>query len=641
MKKRIKKIVLSVIVVLALSLQIFSFSVSAYTHPFEAIDAFGDWVVGNKTFGEFADIFEDAVDIFGVIPEQNPQYEFNPEFFRRFAESVGVDADGAFDEYVTNGGLNHEGGGRGGRRYRYYVKTNDPPSTPASASYDRRTIRMWYFNAVSDNVSFPIVRYNGYYTINTRSVAIADWAVYEKKYGEEFELVSMGIGVMPVEHPAQLSYRFYFEPHSNGVRYTTYYVEEHNLPLVWPSGTEDINPPSIDYPVDGGIDNNPSLDYITEAELIAFIDYLLANMPQDPPPSETDLSGVENILNAILRKINELSGNPEFEWPPMPEFKWPEPPELVWPEMPEFEWPPMPEFEWPKLPKLPEIIDNTPILVEIRDILSGNNGNGGTEKEIAGTLHNVLVYENTTLEDIGDFIFNHDESGNLKVQYDGDPYWLEPDGTLEYPEGSGTYYYVDMNYMYIADSSTNKIKNTIFNINIDTFFGVDVDFNMTIEEFNVNMGTIKTDWENKFEFIPNIKKFLDEAFEAITGQKLDIYEEKKKDDSGFSLFRASPVSMSAAPSRAGAQSAAADFSNYDNTPASFAEALASVEIPFDFSHFDSVLPDVRALIGFLLLAKSIFSKFKALPTVIGQVASFAGNSDSGPNYTSITHYYMG
>lgn len=60
---------------------------------------------------------------------------------------------------------------------------------------------------------------------------------------------------------------------------------------------------------------------------------------------------------------------------------------------------------------------------------------------------------------------------------------------------------------------------------------------------------------------------------------------------------------------------------------SFSFTFLGHDYTFNISFLDSVMPTVRDIIFYFLLAKSIFTKFKALPAIIGQVPVI-GPSDS-------------
>ena len=60
---------------------------------------------------------------------------------------------------------------------------------------------------------------------------------------------------------------------------------------------------------------------------------------------------------------------------------------------------------------------------------------------------------------------------------------------------------------------------------------------------------------------------------------------------------------------------------------SFSFTLFEHDYTFNISFLDSFMPIVRDIIFYFLLAKSVFTKFKALPAIIGQVPVI-GPSDS-------------
>lgn len=73
-----------------------------------------------------------------------------------------------------------------------------------------------------------------------------------------------------------------------------------------------------------------------------------------------------------------------------------------------------------------------------------------------------------------------------------------------------------------------------------------------------------------------------------------------------------------------------DESNYESNKSegvSFSFTFLGHEYTFNILFLDSVMPTVRDIIFYFLLAKSIFIKFKALPAIIGQVPVI-GPSDS-------------
>lgn len=74
-----------------------------------------------------------------------------------------------------------------------------------------------------------------------------------------------------------------------------------------------------------------------------------------------------------------------------------------------------------------------------------------------------------------------------------------------------------------------------------------------------------------------------------------------------------------------------------NSDLNISFTLFNHEYSIDFSMFDGYMPHVRNVIFYLLLIKSLYSKYKALPGIIGQIPVF-GPSDQSPNETYKVYY---
>lgn len=61
------------------------------------------------------------------------------------------------------------------------------------------------------------------------------------------------------------------------------------------------------------------------------------------------------------------------------------------------------------------------------------------------------------------------------------------------------------------------------------------------------------------------------------------------------------------------------------------------EYTLSFSYFDDLMPMVRSVIFYFLLIKSLYSKYKAFPGIIGQVPVF-GPSDQSPSESYRVYY---
>lgn len=74
-----------------------------------------------------------------------------------------------------------------------------------------------------------------------------------------------------------------------------------------------------------------------------------------------------------------------------------------------------------------------------------------------------------------------------------------------------------------------------------------------------------------------------------------------------------------------------------NSRLSFSFSLFGHDYSIDFSMFDSYMPHVRNVIYYLLLIKSLYSKYKALPGIIGQVPVF-GSFDQSMSATKVSFH---
>lgn len=76
-----------------------------------------------------------------------------------------------------------------------------------------------------------------------------------------------------------------------------------------------------------------------------------------------------------------------------------------------------------------------------------------------------------------------------------------------------------------------------------------------------------------------------------------------------------------------------DYNSYLNI--SF--TLFNHKYSIDFSMFDSYMPHVRNVIFYFLLIKSLYSKYKALPGIIGQIPVF-GSFDQSMSSTKVSFH---